>query len=115
MPKTAYSQKFQIELDPEQLLSLLGYDLSSDPDLKKLSGQLRREIHRDLTCPECGATGGIIVSRSKSQKDYIAILNDFLRASILTYFGEIKFMFVSKKLKQKFDNLKRPAQIPILS
>ena len=45
---------------------------------------------------------------------YIAILNDFLRASILTYFGEIKFMFVSKKLKQKFDNLKRPTQIPIL-
>jgi hypothetical protein len=70
MPKTAYSQKFQRELDPEQLLSLFGYDLDSDPDLKNLSGTLRSEIHRDLTCPECGATGGIIVSRSKSQKDY---------------------------------------------
>ena len=28
-----------------------------------------------------------------------AILNNFLCVSILTYFGEIKFMFVSKKLK----------------
>jgi hypothetical protein len=71
MPKTAYSQRFQRELDPEQLLSLLGYDLDSDPDLTNLSGTLRSEIHRDLTCPECGATGGIIVSRSKSQKDYM--------------------------------------------
>jgi hypothetical protein len=71
MPKTAYSQKFQRELDPEQLLSLLQYDLNSDPDLKNLSGTLRSEIHSDLTCPECGATGGIIVSRSKSQKGYM--------------------------------------------
>jgi hypothetical protein len=38
----------------------------------------------------------------------IAILNDFLCVSILKYFGEIKCMFVSKELKQKFDNLKRP-------
>ena len=38
----------------------------------------------------------------------IAILNDFLCVSILTYFGEIKFMFLSEKLKQKFDYLKRP-------
>jgi len=36
-----------------------------------------------------------------------AILNDFLCVSILTYIGEIKFMFISKKLKQKFDHLKK--------
>lgn len=71
MPKTAYSHKFQRELDPEQLLSLFGYDLRSDPDLKNLSKEWRRKIYRDLTCPECGVTGGIIVSRSKSQKDYM--------------------------------------------
>ena len=39
----------------------------------------------------------------------IAILNDFLYISILMNFGKIKFMFLSKKLEQKFDNLKRPA------
>jgi Caspase domain len=40
---------------------------------------------------------------------HIAILNDFLYISILMNFGKIKFMFLSKKLEQKFDNLKRPA------
>jgi len=39
---------------------------------------------------------------------YIAILNDFLCISVLMNFGEIKFMFLSEELKQKFDNLKRP-------
>jgi hypothetical protein len=38
----------------------------------------------------------------------IAILNDFLCISVLMNFGKIKFMFLSEKLKQKFDNLKRP-------
>ncbi len=38
----------------------------------------------------------------------IAILNDFLCISVLMNFGEIKFMFLGEKLKQKFDNLKRP-------
>jgi mRNA interferase HigB len=41
--------------------------------------------------------------------EYIAILNDFLYISRLMNFGKIKFMFLSKKLEQKFDNLKRPA------
>ena len=38
----------------------------------------------------------------------IAILNDFLCISVLMNFGKIKFMFLGEKLKQKFDNLKRP-------
>ena len=38
----------------------------------------------------------------------IAILNDFLCISVLINFGPIKFMFLSKELKQKFDNLKIP-------
>ena len=38
----------------------------------------------------------------------IAILNDFLCISVVMNFREIKFMFLSEKLKQKFDNLKRP-------
>ncbi|MEG4281258.1 hypothetical protein QUA62_27920, partial [Microcoleus sp. MON1_C1] len=38
----------------------------------------------------------------------IAILNDFLCISVLMNFGQIKFMFLSEELKQKFDNLKRP-------
>jgi hypothetical protein len=37
----------------------------------------------------------------------IAILNDFLCISVLMNFGEIKFMFLREKLKQKFDNFKR--------
>jgi hypothetical protein len=37
----------------------------------------------------------------------IAILNDFLCISVLMNFGEIKFMFLAEKVKQKFDNLKR--------
>jgi hypothetical protein len=34
-----------------------------------------------------------------SEKSYISVLMNF---------GEIKFMFLSEELKQKFDNLKRP-------
>ncbi|MFP4102424.1 MAG: hypothetical protein ACLFWZ_17795, partial [Coleofasciculus sp.] len=79
MPKTAYSQRFKRELDPEQLLSLLGYDLKSDPDLKNLSGELRDEIHRDLLCPECGVRGGVIVSRSKSTKSNKALRQPHFR------------------------------------
>jgi serine/threonine protein kinase len=45
----------------------------------------------------------------KRNNQPIAILNDFLYISILMNFGKIKFMFLSKKLEQKFDNLKRPA------
>lgn len=79
MPKTAYSQRFKRELDPEQLLSLLRYDLKSDPDLKNLSGELRDEIHRDLLCPECGVSGGVIVSRSKSTKSNKALRQPHFR------------------------------------
>nr|WP_254172688.1 sterol desaturase family protein [Planktothrix agardhii] len=49
------------------------------------------------------------VAGHKTLIEYIAILNDFLYISILMNFGKIKFMFLSKKLEQKFDNLKRPA------
>ena len=41
------------------------------------------------------------------QHTYIAILNDFLCIGVLMDFGEIKFMFLGEKLKQKFDDLKR--------
>ncbi|WP_333484269.1 hypothetical protein [Microcoleus sp. K1-B6] len=37
----------------------------------------------------------------------IAILNDFLCISVLIIFGEIKCMFLSEELKQKFDKLLR--------
>jgi len=62
--KTAYSQKFQRELDYEQLLSLLEYDIQNDPSLDNLPQELRDEIRSDLICPECGARGGIIVAPS---------------------------------------------------
>ncbi|MFP4124978.1 MAG: hypothetical protein ACLFWI_29065 [Coleofasciculus sp.] len=88
MPKTAYSQRFKRELDPEQLLSLLGYDLKSDPDLKNLSGELRDEIHRDLLCPECGVRGGVIVSRSKSTKSNKALRQPHFRFERKQYLAE---------------------------
>ena len=65
--KTAYSQKFQRELDYEQLLSLLEYDIQNDLYLDNLPQELRDEIRSDLICPECGARGGIIVAPSKSK------------------------------------------------
>jgi hypothetical protein len=65
--KTAYSQKFQRELDYEQLLSLLKYDIQNDPYLDNLPQELRDEIRSDIICPECGAKGGIIVKPSKSK------------------------------------------------
>ena len=73
MPITAYSQKFERELDPDQLLSLLGYNLDSDPNLKNIPKSLRDYIHSDLRCPECGTDGGIIVSRSTSRDGSIKL------------------------------------------
>ncbi len=79
MPKTAYSQRFKRELDPEQLLSLLGYDLQSDPDFKNLSEKLRDEIHCDVVCPQCGVGGAVIVSRSNSKKTNKALRQPHFR------------------------------------
>jgi len=79
MPKTAYSQRFKRELDPEQLLSLLGYDLQSDPDFKNLSEKLRDEIHRDVLCSQCGVGGAVIVSRSNSKKTNKALRQPHFR------------------------------------
>lgn len=79
MPKTAYSKKFERELDPEQLLALFKYDMSSDPDLKNLPKELRDEIYRDLVCPECGVSGCVIVSRAKSKKTSVALRQPHFR------------------------------------
>jgi len=79
MPTTAYSKKFQRELDTEQLLGLLGYDMSSDPDLAALPAFLREEISRDLICPECGVSGCVIVARAKSKMANIALRQPHFR------------------------------------
>ncbi|BAY87872.1 hypothetical protein NIES267_73960 (plasmid) [Calothrix parasitica NIES-267] len=68
MPITAYSQRFQRELDAVQWLDLSKYDLQSDPNLKNLPQELRDESSVDLTCPQCGAKDCVIVSASKSKK-----------------------------------------------
>ncbi|GDZ95679.1 adenine specific DNA methyltransferase [Planktothrix agardhii CCAP 1459/11A] len=67
---------------------------------KKKANELGKVFHFDL------------YGKRERKYDFlsdIAILNDFLYISILMNFGKIKFMFLSKKLEQKFDNLKRPA------
>lgn len=79
MPITAYSQRFKRELDTEQLLSLFGYNLQSDPDLKNLSEKLRDEIYRDVVCPQCGVSGAVIVSRSNSKKTNKALRQPHFR------------------------------------
>lgn len=68
MPITAYSQRFERELDAVQWLHLCKYDLKSDPDLKNLPQELRDESSVDLTCPQCDAKDCVIVSASKDKK-----------------------------------------------
>ncbi|CAH2573021.1 Basic membrane lipoprotein [Planktothrix rubescens] len=80
--------------------------------LKLIEKQYNAEINYTENVPDTDVEASI---RRYAQQGYnliighIAILNDFLYISILMNFGKIKFMFLSKKLEQKFDNLKRPA------
>jgi hypothetical protein len=62
MPTTAFSSHFNQELDPEQLLMLLGTD-----SIAAISPEDREFIRNDIVCSSCGATGAQIVKQSKSQ------------------------------------------------
>jgi hypothetical protein len=81
MAITVYSQRFERELDIEQLLSLLGYnnELDINIKIKKLSKQETNEIYNDLICPICNSKGGSIVKASPSTQAHFRFNthNDF--------------------------------------
>jgi hypothetical protein len=64
---------------------------------------------RALNNEDSGASRTYVVTVGQKVVAYysIAVLNDFLCIGVLMDFGEIKFMFLGEKLKQKFDDLKR--------
>ncbi|MFY0309667.1 hypothetical protein ACFMBG_07190 [Leisingera sp. D0M16] len=62
MPKTAFSSHFRRELDPEQLLVLIGA-----ASINAISNEQREWIREDVVCSSCGATGAQIVSEAKSR------------------------------------------------
>lgn len=65
---TAFSNKFERELDAIQLLSLLGHDVEKDKVLKNITNEHRYFIHEDIKCPSCGVAKAHIVSGSYSEK-----------------------------------------------
>lgn len=67
MAITSFSIKYDRELDATQYLSLLGYDLDKDPELRHVSKEMRDFIHQDLMCPSCGVRGAILVSGSQNK------------------------------------------------
>tara|TARA_R110002012_G_scaffold17375_9_gene65798 strand:+ start:3576 stop:4346 length:771 start_codon:yes stop_codon:yes gene_type:complete len=62
MPKTAFSSQFIRELDPDQLLVLLGV-----ASIDALTPEQREQIRLDVKCSCCGATGAQIVRESQSR------------------------------------------------
>jgi hypothetical protein len=74
MPTTAFSSRFKRELDPVQLLMLLGADPFED-----ISQEHREFISNDVVCSSCGVTGAQIVSQSKSRATAKAIRQPHFR------------------------------------
>jgi hypothetical protein len=63
MAISAFSHKYQIELDPYQLLTREGVIENTQTPITKDKADLSREfIRRDISCPECGAMNASIVS-----------------------------------------------------
>ncbi|MEH6521936.1 hypothetical protein [Sulfitobacter sp.] len=74
MPTTAFSSRFKRELDPEQLLMLMG----ADP-IAAISPEHREFISNDVVCSSCGVTGAQIVSQTKSRATAKAIRQPHFR------------------------------------
>lgn len=62
MPKTAFSSRFARELDPEQLLELIGA-----ASIDALTPEQRQQIRVDVVCSSCGASGAQIVKESEAR------------------------------------------------
>ncbi|KAE9650742.1 hypothetical protein EJD88_21640 [Pseudomonas sp. PB105] len=77
MPKTAYSIRYGMELDANQLVSLYtGQSIeASDEILKDIPPSIRTLVGVDVLCSSCGVSGAIIVSgaHSKSSKAQIRL------------------------------------------
>lgn len=74
MPKTAFSSHFARELDPDQLLALIGAASIDDITLEQ-----REWIRIDVVCSCCGATGAQIVRESKSRATARAVRQPHFR------------------------------------
>ena len=77
MPITVYSQRFNRELDIEQLLSLRGHQTQFNLNIiiKSLSAQEKKEIFQDIFCPVCRSGGGKTVLASKSKQAHFRFDN----------------------------------------
>lgn len=77
MPKTAYSIRYGMELDANQLVSLYTDQSieASDELLKDIPPSIRTLVNVDILCSSCGVSGAIIVSgaHSKASKAQIRL------------------------------------------
>ena len=72
MANTAYSKKFKREVDPLQLLSLLGYEIDNSNLISNLPEENRAIIRHDIICPCCKASNTEIVSDSISSNGKVS-------------------------------------------
>jgi hypothetical protein len=77
--KTAFSKKYEREIDAVQLLSLLGHDIKNDPTLETIQAPDRSFIEKDILCPSCGVSGALIVSGARSKKNNKSIRQPHFR------------------------------------
>ncbi|WP_445329573.1 IS1/IS1595 family N-terminal zinc-binding domain-containing protein [Tychonema sp. LEGE 07196] len=81
-----------------------------NPEWKPITKEQQELMSRMLLerISQAGIARVLQVSKDTVQRYVnIAILNHFLCIGVLIDFGEIKFMFLCEKLKQKFNYLKR--------